>query len=132
MTDCSLLTWSLYMSSAKCKFVVESLALKQQKTQVFFAEFGLSRLTICIHYSIYSAIRNIACICYICTEDAHTCATHTRACTYTHACMHTYTEVKYTWKDILKEPPLLSPPIFTQISSFGIASPCHVRASFLL
>ena len=35
------------------------------------------------------------------------------------------------WKDILKDPPPLSPPIFTQISSWGIVPSCHVSLFFL-
>ena len=35
------------------------------------------------------------------------------------------------WKDILKDPPPLSPPIFTQISSSGIIPSCHVNLLFL-
>ena len=35
------------------------------------------------------------------------------------------------WKDILKHPPPLSPPIFTQISSSGHMPSCHVNLLFL-
>ena len=35
------------------------------------------------------------------------------------------------WKDIWKDPPLLSPPIFTQISCSGITPLCRVNLLFL-
>ena len=52
---CSLLTWSLYVPSAKCELAVESLALKQQKTQVFFADWVCLSWLPALHYkaSIY-------------------------------------------------------------------------------
>lgn len=38
---------------------------------------------------------------------------------------------RFTWKDILKEPPPLSPPIFTHTSLQGMVPLCHVSASAL-
>ena len=41
---CSLVIWSLYFSSATCRFVVLSLASNTVKTHVFSMEFGLGVL----------------------------------------------------------------------------------------